>query len=122
MAVMHEVDYKIFGDDMQFVEVDISGRGRGRRAGGMMYGMMASDGNHLRRRVAIVRPQVLGALVAGKRLLTGESLFATVFECRIGQAALAFSALSREDSSAQAQRHRRQLIAQKDSFLAAARA
>ena len=23
MAVMHEIDYKIFGDDMQFVEIEL---------------------------------------------------------------------------------------------------
>ena len=26
MATMHEVDFKIFGDDMQFVEVELDGK------------------------------------------------------------------------------------------------
>ena len=38
MATMHEVDYKIFGDDMQFVEVELDpGEATVAEAGGMMY-------------------------------------------------------------------------------------
>ena len=38
MPAMHEVDYKIFGDDMQFVEVELDpGEAAVAEAGGMFY-------------------------------------------------------------------------------------
>ena len=38
MAVMHEVDYKVFGDDMQYVEVELDpNEATVAEAGGMMY-------------------------------------------------------------------------------------
>ena len=38
MATMHEVDFKIYGDDMQFVEVELDpGEATVAEAGGMMY-------------------------------------------------------------------------------------
>ena len=38
MADMHEIDYKIFGDDMQFVEVELDpNEATVAEAGGMMY-------------------------------------------------------------------------------------
>ena len=38
MAEMHEIEYKIFGDDMQFVEVELDpGEATVAEAGGMMY-------------------------------------------------------------------------------------
>ena len=38
MAGMHEIDYKIFGDDMQFVEVELDpNEATVAEAGGMMY-------------------------------------------------------------------------------------
>src|SRR2546426_10419961 len=84
MPAMHEVDYKIVGDDMQFVEVELDpGEAAVAEAGGMMYmddgiemETIFGDGSQQ-------RSGVLNALVgAGKRLLTGESLFMTVFSNR----------------------------------------
>jgi len=38
MANMHDIDYKIFGDDMQFVEVELDpNEATVAEAGGMMY-------------------------------------------------------------------------------------
>ncbi len=38
MSVMHEIDYKIYGDDMQFVEVELDpSEATVAEAGGMMY-------------------------------------------------------------------------------------
>jgi uncharacterized protein (AIM24 family) len=38
MAAMHEIDYTIFGDDMQFVEVELDpNEATVAEAGGMMY-------------------------------------------------------------------------------------
>jgi uncharacterized protein (AIM24 family) len=38
MATMHEIDYKIYGDDMQFVEIELDPQEAAlAEAGGMMY-------------------------------------------------------------------------------------
>jgi len=78
---MHEVDFEIFGDDMQFVEVELDPQEAVlAEAGAMMYmdddiqmETIFGDG-------AEKSGGILGSLMgAGKRLLTGESLFMTVF-------------------------------------------
>jgi uncharacterized protein (TIGR00266 family) len=126
MPAMHEIDYRIFGDDMQFVEVELDpNEATVAEAGGMMY---MDDGVEMETIFGDGSAQqqggIMGALMgAGKRLLTGESLFMTVFLNRSGQKrkvafgapypgkiiALHLSELGGE------------LIAQKDSFLAAAK-
>ena len=88
MPAMHEIDYKIYGDDMQFVEVELDPQeATVAEAGGMMY---MEDGIEMETVFGDGSQQqgsgLLGALVgAGKRLLTGESLFMTVFINRSGQ-------------------------------------
>src|SRR4026208_509672 len=87
MSAMHEIDYKIFGDDMQFVEVELDpNEATVAEAGGMMY---MDDGVEMETIFGDGSQQqsgVLGALMgAGKRLLTGESLFMTVFLNRSDQ-------------------------------------
>lgn len=82
MNQMHEIDYKIFGDDMQFVEVELDPMEAAvAEAGGMMY---MDDGIAMETIFGDGSQQssgFLGALMgAGKRLLTGESLFMTVFQ------------------------------------------
>ena len=85
---MHEIDYKIFGDDMQFVEVELDpNEATVAEAGGMMY---MDDGIEMETIFGDGSQQqqagFLGALMgAGKRLLTGESLFMTVFHNRSSQ-------------------------------------
>ena len=81
MAAMHEVDYKVFGEDMQFVEVELDpGEAAVAEAGGMFYmedgiSMETVFGDGSRQQTSFV-----DALIgAGKRLLIGESLFMTVF-------------------------------------------
>jgi uncharacterized protein (TIGR00266 family) len=78
---MHEVDYRIYGDDMQFVEVELDpGEAAVAEAGAMMY---MDDGIEMETIFGDGSPQQRGfvdaLLGAGKRLLTGESLFITVF-------------------------------------------
>src|SRR5882762_807181 len=75
MPSMHEVDYKVFGDDMQFVEVELDpGEATVAEAGGMMY---MEDGIEMETIFGDGSQQqggFVGALMgAGKRLLTGES-------------------------------------------------
>src|SRR6187399_1447488 len=81
MPDMHEIEYKIFGDDMQFVEVELDpNEATVAEAGGMMY---MEDGIEMETIFGDGSQQqsgFMGALMgAGKRLLTGESLFMTVF-------------------------------------------
>ncbi len=84
MNSMHVIDYKIHGDDMQFVEVELDPQEAVvAEAGGMMYmddgiAMETVFGDGSRQNSGL-----MGALLgAGKRLLTGESLFMTVFQNR----------------------------------------
>jgi uncharacterized protein (TIGR00266 family) len=81
MNSMHEIDYRIEGDDMQFVEVELDPQEAVvAEAGGMMYmeddiAMETIFGDGSQQNSGFV-----GSLLgAGKRLLTGESLFMTVF-------------------------------------------
>ena len=81
MPAMHQVDYKVFGDDMQFVEIELDpGEATVAEAGGMMY---MEDGIEMETVFGDGSQQqsgFVGALIgAGKRLLVGESLFMTVF-------------------------------------------
>src|SRR6185503_4529529 len=81
MPAMHEIDYRIFGDAMQYVEVELDpNEATVAEAGGMMY---MDDGVEMETIFGDGSAQqsgFLGALMgAGKRLLTGESLFMTVF-------------------------------------------
>src|SRR5690349_20926424 len=124
MATMHEIDYQIFGDDMQYVEVELDPReATVAEAGGMMY---MDDGIEMETIFGDGSGQqsgVLGALMgAGKRLLTGESLFMTVFHNVSSQKRkIAFGAPYPGKIIAIHLKDLGELIAQKDSFLAAAK-
>ena len=125
MAVMHEIDYKIFGDDMQFVEVELDpNEATVAEAGGMMY---MDDGIEMETVFGDGSQQqsgFMGALMgAGKRLLTGESLFMTVFHNRSSQKKkVAFGApYPGKIIAIHLAEIGGELIAQKDSFLAAAK-
>jgi uncharacterized protein (TIGR00266 family) len=128
MPGMHEVDYKLFGDDMQFVEIELDpSEAAVAEAGGMMYmedgiemETIFGDGSN----APGAGRGFLGALVgAGKRLLTGESLFMTVFmNSTTSKRRVAFGApypgkiipIKLSDIGGE-------LIAQKDSLLVAAK-
>jgi uncharacterized protein (AIM24 family) len=76
----HEVDYKIVGDDMQFVEVELDPESAVAEAGAMMYMSGAIGMETIFGDGSAQRSGVIGALLgAGRRLRTGESLFITVF-------------------------------------------
>src|SRR6187549_1239375 len=125
MATMHEVDYKLYGDDMQFVEIELDPMEAAiAEAGGMMF---MEDGIEMETIFGDGSQQnsgFLGALMgAGKRLLTGESLFMTVFLNRAnGKRKLAFGApYPGKIVAVHLAEIGGELIAQKDSFLAAAK-
>lgn len=76
-----EIDYKISGDDMQFVEVELDpGEMVLAEAGAMMY---MTPGVRMETKFGDPSKQEQGllgkVLTAGKRVLTGESLFMTTF-------------------------------------------
>src|SRR6187401_3491320 len=122
----HEVDFTIHGDDMQFVEVELDpGESAVAEAGAMMYmsaaiGMQTIFGDGSGQQGGGVMGMLLGA---GKRLLTGESLFMTVFTNQgSGKQQVAFAAPYPGKILAMDLRQLGgQLICQKDSFLCAAR-
>ena len=125
MAAMHEIDYKIFGDDMQFVEVELDpNEATVAEAGGMMY---MDDGIEMETIFGDGSQQQGGFLDAlagaGKRLLTGESLFMTVFHNRSSsKRKVAFGApYPGKIIAIRLKEIGGELIAQKDSFLAAAK-
>jgi uncharacterized protein (TIGR00266 family) len=125
MGIMHEIDYKVFGDDMQFVEIELDPTEAAlAEAGAMMY---LEDGIEMQTIFGDGSQQqsgFLGALVgAGKRLLTGESLFMTVFLNRgAGKKRVAFGApYPGKIIPIHLTEVGGELIAQKDAFLCAAK-
>jgi len=125
MAEMHEIDYEVFGEDLQFVEIELDpNEATVAEAGGMMY---MDDGIEMETIFGDGSQQqsgFLGALMgAGKRLLTGESLFMTVFLNRSNQKRrIAFGApYPGRIVPVHLAELGGELVAQKDSFLAAAK-
>ncbi|MSU37018.1 MAG: TIGR00266 family protein [Pedosphaera sp.] len=125
MSAMHEIDYTIHGDDLQFVEVELDpNEAMVAEAGGMMY---MEDGIEMETIFGDGSQQsssFLGSLMgAGKRLLIGESLFMTVFQNRSAQKRkMAFGApYPGKIVPIHLAEIGGELIAQKDSFLCAAK-
>jgi uncharacterized protein (TIGR00266 family) len=125
MATMHEVDYEIIGEDLQFVKVELDPQEAVvAEAGSMMY---LEDGIQMDTIFGDGSQQnkgFMGALMgAGKRLLIGESLFMTVFHNESNQkrkAAFAAPYPGRIVPMHLAELGG-ELICQKDSFLCAAK-
>jgi uncharacterized protein (TIGR00266 family) len=123
----HEIDYKIAGEDLQFVEVELDpGESVVAEAGALMY-MSAGiqmetifgDGSGQGQAKGL-----MGALLgAGKRILTGESLFMTVFTAQGGRRErVAFAApYPGRILAMDLKKLGGELICQKDSFLCAAK-
>lgn len=122
---MDDVDYFLHGDDMQFVEIELDpGEAAIGEAGSLMY---MEDG--------IVMDTVFGdgsassggvfgrLLGAGKRLITGESLFTTVYTHQgTGKKKVAFAApYTGRIVPFDLSQHGGTLICQKDAFLCAAK-
>jgi len=123
----HEIDFKIVGEELQFVEVELDpGESAVAEAGSMMYmtpgielTTVFGDGSSDQATSGIVN-KLMGA---GKRLLTGESLFMTVFtntghdKQRVAFAAPYAGRIVAMDLANLGH----SLVCQKDSFLCAAR-
>src|SRR2546426_3983006 len=125
MATMHEIDYKIYGDDMQFVEIELDPQEAAlAEAGGMMYMEDGIEMETIFGDGSAATSGFLGALMgAGKRLLTGESLFMTVFQNRgAGKKRVAFGApYPGKIIPVHLAEIGGELLAQKDAFLCAAK-
>ncbi len=125
MPSMHEVEYEIVGDDLQFVKIELDPREAVvAEAGSMMY---IEDGIQMDTVFGDGSQQskgFMGALLgAGKRLITGESLFMTVFhneDSRKRKVAFAAPYPGRIQPLHLAELGG-ELICQKDSFLCAAK-
>jgi uncharacterized protein (TIGR00266 family) len=122
-----EIDFRIVGGDMQFVEVELDpGESAIAEAGALMFkdssvqmDTVFGDGSHSGQGGGFMEK----LFSAGKRVLTGESLFTTMYtHTGQGKAKVAFAApypgtvlaMKLDD-------HGGRLICQKDSFLAGAR-
>ena len=121
----HEVDYKIYGDDMQLVEIELDPRETViAEAGAMNY---MDDGITFEAKMGDgSKPEggLFGKLMdAGKRALTGESIFMTHFtNSGTGKKTVAFSAPypGKIIPIDMATLNGKDLICQKDAFLCAA--
>lgn len=122
---MHEIDFKIYGDDMQFVEVELDPMEAAvAEAGGMMYMDEGIEMETIFGDGSQQNSGFLGALMgAGKRLLTGESMFMTVFQNRgHGKQRIAFGApYPGKIIPIKLAELGGEILAQKDSFLCAAK-
>jgi len=121
-----EIDFKIFGSEMQYVEIELDpGESAVAEAGAMMYKERAIEmetvfGDASGRGGSSFMDKLVGA---GKRLLTGESLFMTVFtHTGQGKGHVAFGApFPGNIIPIPLQSVGGTLICQKDSFLCAAK-
>jgi uncharacterized protein (TIGR00266 family) len=121
----HDIDFEIFGDDIQFVEVELDpGETAIAEAGAMMYMGQGIEMETIFGDGSAEHQGVMSKIFgAGKRVLTGESLFMTAFtNGGSGKQRVAFSApypgkiipMDLEDLGGE-------LICQKDAFLCAAK-
>ena len=125
MRTNHEIDYKIIGEEMQYVEVELDPGETAIAESGSF--MMMDDGIQMQTIFGDgSKPQqgFLGKLMsAGKRILTGESLFMTTFT-NMGQGKKRVSFASPYPGKIIAMDLMEmggKMIAQKDSFLCAAK-
>ena len=122
----HDIDFTIEGTEMQYVEVELdAGESAVAEAGGMMYmtsgitmETIFGDGSHGQQ--SGLMNKLMGA---GKRLLTGESLFMTVFtNSGNGKQRVAFAApFAGKILAMDLSELGGELICQKDAFLCAAK-
>jgi uncharacterized protein (TIGR00266 family) len=125
MRTNHEIDYKIYGEEMQYVEVELDpGETAVAESGAFM---MMDDGIQMETIFgdgAKANTGFFGKLMsAGKRILTGESLFMTAFS-NVGQGKKKVSFASPYPGKIiplDLMDFGGKIVAQKDSFLCAAK-
>ncbi|WP_034921866.1 TIGR00266 family protein [Gillisia sp. CAL575] len=121
----HEIDYKIFGEEMQYVELELDPN----------EAVIAEAGNFMMMDSGIKMNTIFGdgskqnegflgkVLGAGKRLLTGESLFMTIFSNEVsGKKKVSFaSPYPGKILPLDLNKYGGKFICQKDAFLCAAK-
>ncbi len=121
----HEVDYDIVGEEMQFVELELDpGEGAIAEAGSMMFMTSGIEMSTIFGDGSSPGGSFMDKLVgAGKRVLTGESLFMTEFVNRGGGKQKVAFAAPYPGKIIPTDLHRMggRLICQKDAFLCAAK-
>ncbi|MFD1204926.1 MULTISPECIES: TIGR00266 family protein [Sporosarcina] len=122
----HEIDYKLYGDDMQFVEVELDPRETVVAEAGSL--MMMEDGIEMETIFGDGSNNSGGGFMgklmgAGKRIITGESLFMTTFtNIGSGKKHVSFAApYPGKIIPVDLSQHDGKIICQKDAFLAAAK-
>jgi uncharacterized protein (TIGR00266 family) len=122
----HEIDYKIYGEELQFVEIELDPNETAVAESGAM--MMMEDGIQMQTIFGDGSGQQSGGLLgklmsAGKRILTGESLFMTAFtNAGQGKKRVSFAApYTGKIIPMDLQELGGTIIAQKDAFLCAAK-
>ena len=125
MRTNHEIDYRIFGEEMQYVEVELDPNETAIAESGAF--MMMDDGIQMETIFGDgAKPQqgFFGKLMsAGKRVLTGESLFMTAFT-NVGQGKRRVSFASPYPGKIiplDLMQLGGKIVAQKDAFLCAAK-
>lgn len=126
-TIAHEIDYEIFGHEMQFVEIELDPRESAvSEAGSMMYmsdhiamETIFGDGS-AQSQAGGIMDKMLGA---GKRLITGEGLFTTMFTYTgPGKGKVAFGApYPGKIIPLDLKKYNNRIICQKDAFLCAAK-
>ena len=124
--INHEIDFKIHGEELQFVEIELDPNETAIAESGAM--MMMEDGIQMETIFGDGSTQqstgFFGKLVsAGKRILTGESLFMTAFSnIGTGKKKVSFAApYTGKIITMDLQSLGGTIIAQKDAFLCAAK-
>ena len=120
----HEIDYEIHGDDMQFVEIELDPNETTIAEAGSL--MMMEDGIEMETIFGDGNEQkgFMGKLFgAGKRLITGESLFMTAFtNAGVGKKHVSFAApYPGKIIPMDLAQLNGEIICQKDAFLCAAK-
>ena len=120
----HEIDYKIFGEELQYVEIELDPQESVIAEPGSF--MMMTDGISMQTMFGDGSNQggLMGKLfTAGKRLLTGESLFMTLYTNQSNQKRqVSFAApFTGKIIPLDPSQYNGKIICQKDSFLCAAK-
>jgi uncharacterized protein (TIGR00266 family) len=122
---MDVIDYKLYGDDMQFVEIELDpGEAAIGEAGSLMFMEAGVEMDTIFGDGSQQQGGFFGKLLgAGKRLITGESLFTTVYTNKAGvKRKLAFAApYSGKIMALDLKQLGGTVICQKDAFLCAAK-
>ncbi|MEJ7768952.1 MAG: TIGR00266 family protein [Chitinophagaceae bacterium] len=122
----HEIDFKIYGEELQYVEIELDPNETAIAESGAF--MMMEDQVQMQSIFGDGSQQQQGGLfgkllAAGKRVLTGESLFMTAFT-NVGsiKRKVSFAApYTGKIIALDLQEHGSKIIAQKDAFLCAAK-